>query len=235
MSYVDELKFFWRVMCDPAGHAKRKLDTGAALKLYYTMAVLPFIAYVVFGFAAVSLGLSVHSFGAHSWLYSLQPFMTSLSYFMVAASAVVLFFVALPLGIAIDALIYQIVGKLFLKAWKGTYEKTFAALVFSTFPLLLLFWMSQIPFLDSVFIILAPLWSIVVLVTALSMQQGMTRMNAFLIMLVKSVLVVLVLTLLGLSVFASLSYVVSSLVPGSSITGPVSNATMGSWVPRWGA
>jgi hypothetical protein len=234
MSYVDELKFFWRVMCDPAGHAKRKLDTGEALKLYYTVAVLPFIAYIVFGFIAVALGITVHSFGMHTWLYSLQPFVSSLSYFIVFASAIVLFFVALPLGIAIDALIYQIVGKIFLKAWKGTYEKTFTAIVFATFPLLLFLWLSLIPFLNSVFIIIAPLWSIVILVVALSSQQNITRMDAFLMMLIKSVLVVLVLTLLGLSVFASLSYVVSSLVPGSSITGPVSNATMGSWVPRWG-
>jgi hypothetical protein len=235
MSYTDELKFFWRVMCDPAGHTKRKLDTGSALKLYYTVAILPFIAYIVFGFLAIALGVNVHVFGASTWLFSLQPFFTSLSYFMVVASAIVLFFVALPLGIAIDALIYQVVGKMFLGAWKGTYEKTFSALVFSTFPLLLLFWMSLIPFLNSAFIILAPLWSIVVLVVALSSQQNVTRLNAFLIMLVKSILVALVLILLGLSVFASLAYVFGSMMPTSSVTGTISNATMARWVAHWGS
>jgi hypothetical protein len=232
---MDELTFLWNMLWKPDKYAKRQLDFGSALKLYYTLAILPFIAYIVFGAIAIAFGYSVHDFGANS--AAIAPFyhaLASVSYLALLWGGIVLFFIALPLGIAIDALIYQLIAKFFLKAWNGDYSKTFAALVFGLFPMLALLWLSVIPVFSTIFIIIAPIWSIVVLVIALSVQQKITRLNALLLLLLKSFLVFLVMALLGLSVFASMAYVVSSLVPAGTAVVPLSNATT-NWtaMPHW--
>jgi hypothetical protein len=229
MGYVDELRFFWNMLWNPVKCSKRKLDLGGALKLYYTLAILPFIVYIVFGVVAASLGVSA-GFGMSSPFHAFRPFVTSLSYFAVIAGAVVLFFIAIPLSIAIDALIYQLIGRMFLNVWKGKYEKTFTALMFGILPMLALLWLSFIPFLNAIFIVIAPIWTIIVFTAALSVQQNITKLNAFMTMLIKSLLVVLVLMLLGLSVFASFAYIVGSLIPAGSLTGPIGNATVGNWI-----
>lgn len=228
MAYMDELRFFWNLVWHPEKNAKRQLDFGSALKLYYTVAVLPFIAYIIVGSIMVWAGISTHP--ATHLFYSFRGLLSTLSYASVVIGGILIFFVILPICIAIDSLIYQLVAKFFLNAWKGDYERTFSALVFALFPLLLLFWLSAIPFLNVFFIILAPVWSIVVLVIALSTQQKITRLNTLFIMIVKSLLVLMVLLLLGISIAATLSYVIGSLAPAGGVVGPLSNVTA-SWFP----
>lgn len=229
---MDELRFFWNLVWNPGKYAQRKLDFGGAVKLYYTLAILPFIVYVVLGSIAVALGVPTHSFGTNSLLTPLYTVVASLSYVSILWGGIILFFVILPLGIAIDALIYQLVAKIFLNVWKGNYDTTFTALVYGLFPLLLLLWLSVIPLFNSLFIIIAPIWSLVVIVIALAAQQKVTRLNAFITMAVKSFLVLLVLALIGVSIFASLAYVISNIIPVASV-GPLSNITSG-WIGTHG-
>jgi hypothetical protein len=229
---MDELRFFWNLVWNPGKYSKRQLDFWSAVKLYYTMAVLPFIAYVVIGSLRIAAGDGVHRFGASTLLAHLGPLFTSLSYLSLIWGGILLFFIALPLGIAIDAIIYQIIAKHFLKVWKGSYDRTFTALVFGLFPLLLLLWIGVIPIFNLLFIIVAPIWSLVVIVIALSEQQKITRLNALLVMLIKSLLVLLVFALIGISIFASLAYVLSNLVPVGSV-GPLSNVTSGWMHMNW--
>lgn len=230
MSYSDELRFFWDMVWHPGKASKRKLDLGGAVKLYYKVALLPFILYVAIGIIAVMLGINTHTFPSSSMVYSLGGFAKSLAYGLVIVGAIALFFIVMPLSIAIDALIYQLIGKFFLNVWKGNYDKTFSALVFALFPLLLLLWLSVIPFLNSIFIVVAPIWAIVVLVIALSAQQNITRLNAALVMLLKVIILLIVFLLIGLSVFAAVAYVASSLLPQTGLAVPFGNGAIGSWL-----
>ncbi len=228
MAYMDELRFLWNLVWDPEKYAKRHLDFSETVKLYYILAILPFIAYVVLGSLSVALGYSTHHYAAGSILTPLSSVFASFSYLSIIWGGILLFFVALPLGIAIDAFIYQLIAKIFLGVWKGSYDATFTALIYGVFPLLLMLWLSVIPIFNSLFIIIAPIWSIIVIVIALSVQQKITRLNALIIMAVKSLILILVFALISVSVFSAFAYVLGNIIPVSSI-GPLSNMT-GGWV-----
>lgn len=234
MSYLEELRFFWDLVWHPGKASKRKLDLGGAVKLYYKVALLPFIAYVVLGAIAVMLGITAAAISPGSMFHSLGGFAKSLAYGFVLIRAIFLFFIALPLSIAVDALLYQLVGKWFLNAWKGNYEKTFSALVFALFPLLLLLWLSVIPFLSSIFIILAPIWSIVVLVIALSAQQNITRLNAVLVIILKLILIFVVLLLIGLSVFTAIAYLTTGVLHTTGMMYPFGHTAISNWLTHMG-
>ena len=224
MSCKEELRFLWNLVWDPAKYTKRKLNFGAAIRLYYMLAAVPFVAYVVLGLISVYLGLPSHRIGATHLLTPLYILFASSSYLSVIWGGIVLFFILLPIGMAIDAVVYQIIVKFFLNMWKGSYDTTFTALVYSSFPILLLLWLSVLPLFNSLFIIVAPIWSIVVLVIALSNQQNVTRLNALLAIVIKSALLIFVLALISVSIFSAAVYVLSSVIPVSSI-GPLSNIT----------
>ncbi|MDE1851896.1 MAG: YIP1 family protein [Candidatus Micrarchaeota archaeon] len=227
MSVTNDLKFLWNLVWDPEKNGKKTMDFGGAVKLYYTLAVLAFIAYVVVGSIAIWLGLSVHGATTTFPAATLLALVHAVSYVALFWKGVITFFILLPLGIAVEALIYQLVGRVFLNAWKGTYEKTFTALVFSLFPLLLLYWLSVIPVFDALFIILAPIWSLIVLVIALSVQQKIRRLDALLIVLLKSFLTIFVLLLVGLSLVSALSYVLGTVAHNGILSFPWHNVTNG--------
>lgn len=231
---MDDLKFLWDLAWSPAKHVKKQLNFTSAVKLYYKLAVLPFIAYVVLGSIAVSLGERTDIIRSGALLAPLYSVATSLSYVSILWGGIILFFIALPLGIAIDALIYQLIGKFFLNTWKGNYDKTFTALLYGLFPLLLLLWLSVVPLFNSIFVIAAPIWSLIIIVFALSEQQKVTRLNAMLIMVIKSLVVVLFLALVGISVFSSIAYILGNAIPVASV-GPLSNVTSGWLAGHMGA
>ncbi len=226
MSYTKELKYFWNLIWNPDSGAKRQLDVGNALRLYYTLAILPFIAYLVIGGIMLALGHATSGVGGDTVFAPLYAMAKSFSYVSLFWNAIVLFFVALPIGIAIDAMIYQVIGKFFLKAWNGDYAKTFTAVTLSVFPVLFLAWIDTIPVLNTIFIVLVPIWSIVVFVTVLAAQQKLTRLNAMLMLLIKSLLVFFVVVLLGISLLSSIAYALTSgLVPAGTVFMHWFNAT----------
>lgn len=226
MAVMEDLKFLWNLVWNPEKYAKRQLNFGNALKLYYTLAVFAFIAYVVVGSLAVAAGAGVHAVSAPFPVSVLQSLVTSVSYVSVLWGGILLFFVVIPLGLAIYAVLYQIIAKHFLNIWKGTYDKTFAALVFGAFPSLLLYWLSVVPVFNAIFIILAPIWGFVVLVVALSAQQKVTRLNALLAVAVTWVLLAALLLLVGLSLLNAVGYVLGSVLHDGVLSFPWHNATM---------
>ncbi|MDE1823210.1 MAG: YIP1 family protein [Candidatus Micrarchaeota archaeon] len=224
MSVTNDLKFLWNLVWDPEKGSKKSFDFGGAVKLYYTLAVFAFIAYVVVGSIAAYFGISVNQ-GTSFPASALLSLVRAVSYVALFWKGLVMFFVILPLSIAIDAFIYQLVGKTFLNMWKGTYDKTFTALVFSLFPLLLLYWLSVIPVFDALFIILAPIWSLIVLVIALSVQQKIRRLDALAVVILKSFLVLFVLVLVGLSLLSAVAYVLGSVAHNGILSFPWHNVT----------
>jgi hypothetical protein len=240
---MDDLKFLWATVWDPERNVKRQLDFFGALKLYYTLAFFAFVAYAVIGSIAVALGTYAGAIAAPSFPAGVvESFVSSVSYFYIIAGGIGFFFIALPLGLAIDALLYQIVARFFLNIWKGSYDKTFAAAIMGSFPILLLYWLTPVPFLNGIFIIIAPIWSLIVLVIALSVQQKVKRLEAILALLLVEFLSVLVLLLVGLSLVSAIAYVVGGVTnqgvmsfPWQSISslvhGLVTNSTNTTVVP----
>ncbi len=210
MPFTNELRFLWKLVWDPEKNSKRQLDFMGALKLYYTLAIFAFIAYAVVG--SIVVALEGATTAMHPVVSATVAVATSIGYFAVIGGGLLFFLVALPIGIAVDAIFYQIIAKFFLRIWNGGYDRTFTALVYAVFPLLLLYWLSPIPFINSLFIVIVPIWIIVTLVISLSVQQKVSRLHAMLAVILKCCLTTLVLLLLGFAVFSALAYVIGSVV-----------------------
>ncbi|MDE1845762.1 MAG: hypothetical protein KGH53_00550 [Candidatus Micrarchaeota archaeon] len=175
MKFMDGLRFGYEVMTRPATAAKRSLSAGEAIKIYYKLSVIPFLLYVAISIIIIEVGLSPVS----SVLSSFSTFFSSaISIPLILITAIFTLWVAIPLGIAINSFFYQVVGKVFLNVWKGSYDKTFTAVMMAELPALMLYWLLAVPGLNFLYIVLVGIWQYVVLVIALSVQQKTTRLGA---------------------------------------------------------
>jgi hypothetical protein len=187
MSFKKDLQFGWDMIWHPSKYAKRKLSVSQSLKLYYQIMILPFIAYVLLTLLGYYLGFNASN--------AIMPSM-SIPLFTLAAGigfGIVYLFILLPLiSIPINAAIYQVVGKHFLKSWNGDYAKTFSAIMMGTLPLVIFFWLLSVPVVKFLFIAILGIWSLVVLVIALSTQQGISRLSTATTLLLTVLFVLLV-------------------------------------------
>ena len=110
MSYIDDLRFAYKVLFDPGTATKRSMSPKAFLALYYKLSIIPFILYLIVG--AITLLL----FPATT--LTKLPFVSTLAYPLYILSGIFTLWIAIPIGIAIDAFIYQVVGRFFLGLWK---------------------------------------------------------------------------------------------------------------------
>ena len=208
MSFTKDINKLWDIMFAPGKTSKKPMKVGEVLRLYYTLSIVPFVLYIVFGVL-----LSAY-FGSSAANYlptiSAGGLTTSLSLYIIS-SAILLFFVIVPIGIAIDTAIYQLIGRFFLNAWKGDYHKTFTALTYSVLPVMFFYWLLLLPVLNGLYLIIFPIWSIVILIISLSVQQKLTRLNAALVTIVTGVLTSLFVVLVATSVLAFVGTILTSL------------------------
>lgn len=185
MGLIKEWRHAWEAVWHPSAAGKRKLSINGSLKYYYSIAIVGFILYVVLGAISIWNGVAVHS-------YLSNMLDVRAGYPALFAYAILFFFVLGPIGLFIDSALYQIVGKYFLKEWKGDYSKTFTAVAFASTPAIFLAWFSFAPYINGALLLLAGIWSLVVLVVTLSEQQKVTRTTAIAGVLVTAVLVILI-------------------------------------------
>ena len=208
MGFIKEFDLLWDIMLTPGKAAKKVHTLGEALKLYYIISVIPFILYLVFGLA-LSAYVGVAAFNYLPIISA--PGLTSTLSIAVVSSAILLFFILVPIGIAIDAFIFQLVGRFFLNAWKGQYPKTFTAVTFSVLPVVFFYWFLLLPGLNALYIIVVPIWAMVLLVISLASQQGITRLNSALVVFITTAIKLLFVFLVATSVFAFLGSIVATL------------------------
>ena len=194
MKYIDELKFAYHILTRPGTTAKRSMRAGAALALYYKLSIIPFLIFCAIGLLlANSLSSTLTPHMMLPFASSLIPYLGSLA---IIGSAILFFWILIPISIAINSLIYQLVGRFFLNSLKGNYDKTFTALTFGIFPTALFYWLVLVPVLNVFYIVVASIWAIVVQVIALSAQHKITRLQAAGTIAATAVLVILVAVLL---------------------------------------
>ncbi|MDE1825449.1 MAG: YIP1 family protein [Candidatus Micrarchaeota archaeon] len=203
MRYTDELRFAYNLLTKPGATAKRNMRAGNALALYYKLSIIPFIIFCAIGILLVNSLPSVAMPSAMILFAStLIPYIGSLA---IIASAILFFWILVPIGIAIDSLIYQLVGRFFLNVFKGNYDKTFTAITFGVLPTMLFYWMLLVPVLNIFYLVVATIWGIVVLVISLSSQQKITRLQAAGAIAATAFLAILVVLLLVAGVAAGIA------------------------------
>jgi len=204
MGFGNDLRLAWDIIKNPGKFAGKQMSYLSALKLYYEFTIIPFILSLVVGIPIILLGVNMF----------LMPF----SNVLIGAGLTIAFIMGLilslwimvPIGIFINAFIYQIVGKYILNAWNKDYEKTFVATLFGTLPEVFLYWLLPIPLLNVAAVVAMVVWDLIILTISLSLQQRTSRINAF-VAIVASVLFVIIIAFL----FMALIY--SMIVPAVGI------------------
>jgi len=204
MGFGNDLGLAWSIIKNPGKFAGKQMSYLSALRLYYEVTIIPFILSLVVGIPIILLGVNMF----------LMPF----SDVLIGAGLTIAFIIGLilslwiivPIGIFINAFIYQIVGKYILNAWNKDYEKTFVATLFGTLPEVFLYWLLPIPLLNAAAVVAMVVWDLIVLTISLSLQQRTSRINAF-VAIIASVIFVIIIAFL----FMALIY--SMIVPAVGI------------------
>ncbi len=188
MGYGADLRRAWNLLWNPGKESKASMNISKALKFYYEIGVLGMVLYWIVGTLLIGAGLTIGSYYLPMMPY--KPLISYIVFPLLVFSGIFYFLILIPIGIAIDALLYHIVGKYLLNAWNGNYDRTFAAVTFSEMPMVLFFWLVLIPFVRILVAIFA-FWQVVILIIALATQQKTTRTNAFTAILATLILALL--------------------------------------------
>ncbi len=164
MGIYENIKRGISSLMHPSLASKGDLSISKSLSIYYPIAIISLILAIIVNYAYRS--------------YRSGAAYANVSIAMHPIVLAVIYLVAIPLSIFIDAAIYQIVGKHFLNAWKGAYSKTFTAYTFAIMPFLALYWIAQIPILIIPLDMLIAIWSMVILVIAIATQHKIKRTDA---------------------------------------------------------
>ncbi len=216
MSFVDDLRKGVGVVFSPQENARKGMKVANALRFYYEFSLLPFIAFIIIGSLVAHFGISLPSYA------TILPMLYNPAFSVIAIviSAIVLFWILVPIGFFISAAIYQVVGYNFLHAWKGDFSKTFTAVMFGQLPFVLFYWLMPVPILGELALMVLAVWSVVVLVIALSSIQMLSRLAAVGVVFVSVALAVIVAMLL-FSIMATPFFALG----GSHLLGGYGNST----------
>ncbi|MGC9037651.1 MAG: hypothetical protein ACP5IK_02990 [Candidatus Micrarchaeia archaeon] len=188
MGYGADLRRAWNMLWNPGKESKVSMDIGKALKFYYEIGVLGMVLYWIVGALLIGAGLTIGS--SYLPMLPYRPLISYIVFPLLVFSGIFYFLILIPIGIAINAFLYHIVGKYLLNAWNGNYSRTLAAVTFSEMPMVLFFWLVLIPFVRILVAIFA-FWQAIILIIALAAQQKTSRIDAFVAVLATLVLAVM--------------------------------------------
>ncbi len=188
MGIVDDLQAGFGVMLRPTENTKKTMDIGKAFGWYFRVTFIPLIALIIVSLALVGALAASPVFGVFGSTFATIG--------IVAAIIVPLVFLwaLIPVTIFISAGLYHLVGT-WTKTFKGDFNKTFTATMFSKLPTMIFLWVLLIP-ATSAFYVIFVVWELIVLLLALSNQQKIKWNVALGTVIITDVIVTAVLALL---------------------------------------
>lgn len=202
--FVDDLRSGIDAITNPDKNTKKGMALGKSLSMYYKFIVIPMILLAIATFVA----------------YSTKPVGT-IGAGIAAVAVLFSLLILYPVLLLIAAAIYHISG-LVLGGFKKGYAATFTATTYSVFPPLLAAWIITLINAASVIVgvllyLVVGLWSLWVLIVALSNQQGVSKGRAFIVWLIPTIIIGIILVLivgaLALAIIGMNSTVLPSTAP----------------------
>ncbi len=220
--FREDLKKGFGAIIHPGKDTQGNYSIGSALRLYYSVSIIPFILFLVvgsllYGTLAVNTNCIYSSAQIASLSCAPARYFTVFDGFIgalapligVVASvflADVLFLLIIPpIAMFIDSLVYQLIGRFFLRAFKRDIHSTFTGVMFGALPALILYWLLFIPGLSYIMLPIITVWGFVIAVIALSNQQKISRSEVFLVYLATLVLVLIIGIIFSSTVLSSLA------------------------------
>jgi len=233
MIVIDELKEAVNIMFSPGTATQKERSIRAAIAFYYKVLVVPLILYIL---ALAIPETTISPYMLYSLLYIILALAipeTTISLVILSPLFTVISLIVYPLVLLVVAGLYHLVGKL-IKVFNNPYSNTFTATVYSTVPYVLLVWLLAFtnnanPMLlvgiDIIFFVVA-IWEIIITIIAFTNQQKTSRLRAFAVWLVVTLVLVLG-SLYRLGVFSSATFLGTSCIAASGFycTNPTLSTT----------
>ncbi|MCL4373960.1 MAG: hypothetical protein M1360_04820 [Candidatus Marsarchaeota archaeon] len=195
MNIIEDFKKALGIMRHPSS-VKTPMSMLDALSFYYGASIIPLIAVIVVGLVlsfAIGAGLLLLT-------YLVLPVLELL--------------VIVPIGIIVDAALYQLFAVRLFKVWHKPYNNTLTATTFAVFPSIMLLWGYNIPVVGSAFSIVAAIWAFIILIISMANMQQVSGLRAFGGLLLTGVIIgiiVLLVFLAGIASFGALLHGVSPI------------------------
>jgi hypothetical protein len=179
-----------------------QLSIRETLALYYKFLPIPIILILIVGMIGLLLAKQGYSY-ATFW----SPQLTSATGFASSGSAYTTLFAliclsALMLTAFINAAIYHVVGKFVVRTWRGSFSKTFTAVVLGMLPVALLLFILSLPLanpptravINSLFTIMY-VWGGIVTWLSLATQHDTNKWRTLISYIIGTLFVIFTLTI----------------------------------------
>lgn len=225
---IEEISEQIRIMFDPES-MKRKGIKNAFL-YYYKISIIPIVIGVVLGllgvafFSLLSNGIS-GAFGGTSAHLSLGgPFAI---FVILGGASLLLIWIIEPIAIIVSAALLQLIGGNLLGIFKGSYEDTITASVYSSSTMILFSWIMIIPVIGWIISCVISIWAFVIEVLGLAKLHKTGAWKVFGTMILTCIIV-------GVILFLIVLLVILPLIVASGLGGtfahfarfPVANKTV---------
>ena len=206
MELKNSIKAAIRAMLHPSMNVKT-MNIGNALKFYYRVSLIPLIlavivnlaVFLIFGYSQfMNFGLTMPV--AHA----LSTFGFAFAIFKAIGYPILYLLALVPLSLLLNAGVYQLFSKFLFDLVKRDYHRTLTAYVYAEMPCVLLFWLFNIPIAGFIILMIAAIWSVIVLVISLAKQQGINVRQAVGTWLLSVTMVMLVVMLVVFAIVFSL-------------------------------
>lgn len=208
MNFGKDVKKAFNALFHPSKETAVNFSLKRALTFYYKASVIPLVLTVLVGYAVMSLWSLPSTLPINYMSGMLGGSPLSLLIYTI-----VILWIMIPIGFFINAFIYQLVGKRLLKVFKQGYEKTFTAMVFGELPSVMLYWLNVVPLANLIFIIIVAVWSFIMQIIALSVQQKTTRLQALGVLLTTIVLAIII----AITVAFTAAYIFTRVLTNTTI------------------
>jgi hypothetical protein len=181
MIFIDDLKQFISIIRDPESNTKNPDDVVDVFLRYYKATLIPIIVVSVIevllsGVVAVVVAQLLESIPVIGALIAgLAGLIAS---FLLVFATVFLIWVAVPIGLFGDSVMFHIFGKYVFKKFDKDFDATATAVVYSGAPFVLFSWVVLLPLLGIWLFLLLVGWKYAIMISSLSNQQKIDKKSA---------------------------------------------------------
>ncbi len=176
MIILDEFKQMLNIMLKPSSATSSKTNFAKSSIFYYKATAIPFVLLLAF------------TFFIHNQITQSIDMLFE-----------ILIWLIIPLFALFETAVFQLSGKNFFSSFKHGSINTFHSVLLSNSAIILVLWICVLyPPIAPILLGLAILWAFIILVTSLSVNQGATRTEAFIAVVVGYLLMYLIINAIAI-------------------------------------
>ncbi|MDE1823183.1 MAG: hypothetical protein KGH50_02560 [Candidatus Micrarchaeota archaeon] len=189
MILVDDYKNVINSMLHPTAATKKTMDIGASMVYFWKGAAIPFVLLLIEVLAIG--GIVTAALSAVLSSLSTVPGLGAIITAGLAVFVIVYYLILAPIGILVDAVIFQVFGQYIFRFFKKGFKNTVSAFSYGATAAMSMIWLGPLFFLSAI-------WGFVVEVLALANQQSISWLKSLGTIVLTSIIIWVIVFLLRL-------------------------------------